>query len=282
MWGAERRIPVERAQIGGMTIEYEVGGAGEPVLFIHGALMADTFKPLLTQSVLTSRYQLIIMHRRGYAGSTHADRPVSIAEQAMDCHGLLQHLGVQSAHIVGHSSGAVIALQLALDAPRAVHTLSLLEPALHVGSNPQMMEVMRGIMQMCEEGNKAKAVETFVQGVAGPEFRRILDAVLPGCYEQAVNDADTFFRVELPSQMQWRFTQEEAARITQPVLAVLGAESHNFAPNVVKVHEQILAWLPQAEPFVLDGANHALQIMNAKGMAEGLARFFAIHPLGGK
>jgi len=40
-----------------------------------------------------------------------------------------------------------------------------------------------------------------------------------------------------------------------------------------------LAWLPQAEPFILPGATHALQMQNPRGMAEALAGFFARHPL---
>jgi len=38
------------------------------------------------------------------------------------------HLGVGRAHVVGHSTGANIALQLALDRPEVVQTLALLEP----------------------------------------------------------------------------------------------------------------------------------------------------------
>jgi hypothetical protein len=37
--------------------------------------------------------------------------------------------------------------------------------------------------------------------------------------------------------------------------------------------------MPQTEPFVLEGSTHALQMMNPVGMAEGLARFFARHPI---
>ena len=74
--------------------------------------------------MLTEGHQLILYHRRGYAGSTHSNSPLSIAQQAADCRDLMQHLGVKRAHIVGHSYGGAIALQLALDGADAVRGLT--------------------------------------------------------------------------------------------------------------------------------------------------------------
>ena len=244
------------------------------------AHIADAFAPLLVEPVLTERYQLILYHRRGFAGSTHPDGPLSIAQQAADCRAFMRHLGVPCAHIVGHSYGGAIALQLALDAPEAVHSLALFEPALlTVPSAQQFMEAMGPVLQMYEAGNKTGAVDGFLQAVVGPEYRSVLDRVLPGAFAQAVADADTFFRIELPALQQWSFTQAEAGRITQPVLAVLGADSHTLWPGWVEVHQLVQAWLPQAEAFVLEGTTHGLQIIDPKGMAEGLAGFFTRHPL---
>ena len=271
---------MEVAQIDGRVLEYEIQGAGEPVVLVHGAHVADAFAPLLAEPVLTERYQLILYHRRGFAGSTHPDGPLSIVQQARDCRALMQHLGVQRAHVVGHSYGGVIALQLALDAPEVVHSLALLEPALlTVPSTPQFMEAMGPVLQMYEAGNKEGAVDSFLQAVVSPEYRSVLDHVLPGAFAQAVTDADTFFRIELPALEEWSFTQADAGRITQPVLAVLGGDSHTLWPGWAEVHELVLAWLPQAEAFVLNGATHGLQMIDPKGMAVGLADFFAHHPL---
>jgi pimeloyl-ACP methyl ester carboxylesterase len=271
---------MDRVRIDGRELEYEVRGAGEPVVLVHGAHIADAFMPLLAEPALTGRYQLLLYHRRGFAGSTHPEGPLSIAQQAADCRALMQRLGVQRAHGVGHSYGGVIALQLALDAPEAVHSLALLEPALFmVPSAAQFMDAMGPVLQMYEAGNKAGAVDHFLQTVVGPEYRSVLDRVLPGAFAQAVADADTFFRIELPALEQWSFTQAEARRITQPVLAVLGADSHTLWLGWVEGHHLVQAWLPQAEAFVLKGATHGLQLIDPQGMAEGLAGFFARHPL---
>ena len=271
---------MNRAQIDGKVLEYEVRGAGEPVVLVHGAVLADAFAPLLAEPALTERYRLISYHRHGFAGSTHAEVPLSIAQQAADCHALMHQLGVPRAHVVGHSYGGAIALQLALDAPDAVHSLALLEPALFmVPSAQQFGDAMGPVVQMYEAGDKTGAVDRFLQIVVGPEYRSVLDRVVPGAFEQAVADADTFWRFEDPALDEWSFTQAEAGRITQPVLAVIGADSHTLWPGWAEIHDLVQDWLPQSEAFVLEGATHGLQMMNPQGMAEGLAGFFARHPL---
>jgi pimeloyl-ACP methyl ester carboxylesterase len=269
---------MERISINGTELEYEARGSGEAVLLIHGSIIADAFDPLIAEKSLSDQYRLINYHRRGYAGSSRPTGPVSLIQQAADARTLLQQLGVERAHIVGHSYGGSIALQLALDTPEAVHSLSLLEPGLMTDeSAEQMFQVMAPVLQAYQAGDKVAAIDGFVERVAGPESRRRFDRVLPaGWFEQAAADADTFFQIELPAMQQWHFTEEEARRITQPVLDVLGADS---GPHFAETQELLRAWLPQREPFVLTNATHGLQIMNPSGMAEALASFFARHPM---
>src|SRR5215471_9353060 len=95
---------MEKAAVNGVELEYEVTGAGEPVLCISPVL-ADGFEPLASEPALADRYQLIRYHKRGWAGSTHTEGPVSVEDHAADAAALLDHLGVRHAHVVGHSSG---------------------------------------------------------------------------------------------------------------------------------------------------------------------------------
>ena len=120
---------MEIATVNGVELEYEVAGTGEPVLLISPVL-ADGFLPLIAEPELADRYQLIRYHKRGWVGSTHTAGPVSVVDHATDAAALLDHLGVQRAHVAGHSSGAAVAAQLALDHPEIVHTLILLELSL--------------------------------------------------------------------------------------------------------------------------------------------------------
>jgi pimeloyl-ACP methyl ester carboxylesterase len=272
---------VKRAAIDGIELEYEITGADEPVVLIHaGVLGAGWFTPLLGERVLSDRYRLLSYNRAGYGGSSRPRGPVTIAQHAAHCRELMRHVGMDQAHIVGHSSSAMIALQLALDSPETVRTLALFEsarPAVPTETQREFSEtVVEPALQSFGRGDKAGAVDTWMRGVCGPRYRDVLDEALPGGFDQAVDAADAFFGQELPAVQQWSFTQEDAKRITQPVLAVLGA---NSARTFAERRELLLAWLPDVEPFDLPDATHLLQVENPHGMAEGLAHFFARHPV---
>ena len=277
----QRRL--DRAALKGVELEYEVLGIGEPVVLIHPGHFADWFVPLVDEPVLAEHYRLIRYHRAGCRGSSRIVGPVSMAEQAEQCRSLMRQIGIERAHIVGHSSSGNIAIQLALDAPDAVHSIALLEPALMSVPSAQTSRAFVGTaIELHRSGNKAAAVDTFLKGVCGPDYRPVLDRALPDSFDQAVADADTFFNQEIPALQQWSFTREDARRIVQPVLAVIGAMSKEQSPIWSERQELLLSWLPNADPFVLPGASHLLQVQNSRAMAEGLAAFFVRHPLSGR
>jgi pimeloyl-ACP methyl ester carboxylesterase len=269
---------MEHAVVNGVTLAFEEAGAGEPVICIHGAFIADAFRPLLAEPSLTGRYRLIAYHRRGYAGSSRTHGPISIEQQAADCQALLSHLGVARAHVVGHSLGGCVATQLALDAPEAVHSLALLEPALAVGaSGPSYREAQIRSVQRYREVGAAVVVDEALQARWRGYSREALDRVLPGAFAQAVADARTTFEGDM-GWLEWRFGEAEARRIAQPVLSVVGSESEALWPRFGETHRLLLSWLPRAEAYVLQGATHFLQVEQPLGMARGLAAFFARHP----
>jgi pimeloyl-ACP methyl ester carboxylesterase len=265
---------MEQANLDRIRLEFQVRGAGEPVVFIHGAFIADAFLPLFPEPSLAS-YQLITYRRRGYGSSSLATGVVSIAEQARDCAALMQHLGLERAHIVGHSLGGSIALQLALDASDAVHSLALLEPALAVGpSGEAYRQSLAAAMQRYREAGASVIVHEMLEA-RWPGYRSGLEQVLPGAFDQAVADAGAAFEAELPGLIAWSFGEAESRRIAQQVLSVLGGQSEALSPRFAAAHQALLAWLPNVEGYVLPGAAHFLQVQSPHNMAEALAAFFA-------
>jgi pimeloyl-ACP methyl ester carboxylesterase len=238
------------ATINGVKLEYIVQGRGEPVVLIHGGIYADSYFPLMAQPLLTNHYRMINYHRRGFAGSTHQDSAVSIRQQVADCNELMETLNIDRANIVGHSYGGAIALQLAIDAPNKIHTLSLLEPGLvgHVQGASELIPKLESLVNMYEKGNMVEAIDSFCQLIGGSQYRRVIDNALPpGAFDLAVADGDTFFKVEQPSLKSWGFTPEDARSINQPVLSVLGTNSERVFQQI---HELILSWIPRTETLI--------------------------------
>jgi pimeloyl-ACP methyl ester carboxylesterase len=59
----------------------------------------------------------------------------------------------------------------------------------------------------------------------------------------------------------------------------MGAKSSEVSPIWQRRQDLLTAWLPNAEPFVLDGATHLLHVQNPRDMARRLAAFFVAHPV---
>src|SRR5215467_5936730 len=121
---------MQRVNLDCVDLEYNMQGSGEPVLLIHGSIVADAFFPLRAEPHLTRNYRVISYHSRGFAGSAHARSPFTMEQQAADGRALLCHLGFPCVHVAGHSYGVAIAMQWALDAPEEIRSLALLEPSL--------------------------------------------------------------------------------------------------------------------------------------------------------
>ena len=272
---------MERVEVNGAELEFEIDGSGEPVLLID-MLIPDCFVPLLTEPSLTDRYQLIHFHKRGWVGSTHTPPPVGVGDHAADAAALLDELGVERAHIVGHSTGASIAAQLALDYPDKVHTLVLLEPTLvSLPLGQAFLQSAGPVFDAYERGDHAAAFAMFASAASGLEWaecQALLEERIPGVVAQSVKDADTFFGVELPSLLVWAFGPEQAAAINQPVLSVLGGETQ---PVWVEIADFLRSSLPHIEECTIEGVGHLLQIQRPEPVARAMAGFMQRNPVEG-
>jgi pimeloyl-ACP methyl ester carboxylesterase len=272
---------MQMAHVDDVALAYERTGAGEPVLFMSPVL-ADGFLPLLRHPALADHYELVHYHRRGWAESTHSPGPIGIRTHVSDAVALMDHLEIERAHVVGHSSGAAVAAQLALDAPAKVHTVSLLE--LSLLSLPHGQNFLRGagpVFELYESGAHEQAFAAFMAAVSGMEWERcraVLEQRAPGMVAQSIEDADTFFGIELPSLVEWSLDAKQAAGIVQPVLSVLGTET---LPLWVEVAAFLRANAPSLREARIDGVGHLLHIQRPDPVASTLAGFLRTHPIAG-
>lgn len=267
------------ANLADVALEYEITGSGEPVLFISPVL-ADGFRPLLEHPSLAGSYQLVHYHRRGWVGSSHTPGPVSIEQHTADADALLDHLGISTAHVAGHSSGAAVAAQLAIEHPGKVHSLTLLE--LSLMSLPEGQKFLGGagpIFEMYEASDHEQALSAFMSAVSGLDWntcRELLETRAPGVVDQSIKDADTFFGVELPSLAAWTLETAQATAIVQPTLSVLGSETH---PLWVEVAAFLRTNLPNIEQAEIEGVGHLLHLQRPDPVAAAISEFLHTHPM---
>jgi pimeloyl-ACP methyl ester carboxylesterase len=257
-----------------IELTYEIRGNGPSVVLVHASGFVSWYGPLierLTQfSTLSYRRQLHGPERGPYRGLT-------VAEDAAICARLLDHLGWGRAHVVGHSYGALVALQLAMDTPERVGSVALLEPAARgVASSAAVLAALEPIIAAYRSGDSVGAVDGFLRHVCGDAYRPVLARVIPNAFGEALANADLFFQAEMPAVQQWSFGAADAARVTQPVLNVLGTES---AQRFVEASALVQSWFPQAERLSVPAAGHLLMVQNPTAVAEGLIDFFARHPI---
>ena len=189
----------------------------------------------------------------------------------------MQRLGLPRAHIVGHSSGGLIALQFALDYPAATRSLVLLEPALSIPgvASPGIAQAVR----IYRSGDRAGAIDAFMRAVAGSDWREHVEREIPLGFSQALADAPAFFEQELPAVRAWQFGEAEARRVRVPALAVTGGNSGTVSANWPTRQAFLLKHLPDVEAYVLDGSSHMLALEDPHTLAARLMQFFASHPI---
>lgn len=286
----------QQVKVSDATLRYAVVGKGEPVLCIHGTNIADSvITPLRFYPPLLEDYQLISYYRAGYNGSTLEKKSLSIAEGAEHARQLLDHLGIDKAHIMAFSFGGVIGFQFLLSHPERAASAILLEPYLpreEADGVKANTEAFMRAMQMYEAGDKLGAAQRYMEDVCGPSFLSAVEMTGPlDVWRRVAECVDTVFGVDFPAISTWDFKMSDALagtgdwdrrKPTMPVLAMMGLDSESAMPGFRETQRFLMNWLPQAERCGIANATHGMQSMNPVAVAEGAHAFLRRHPIGSR
>jgi pimeloyl-ACP methyl ester carboxylesterase len=113
-----------KARVNGIDLQYIEAGSGDPLLLIMG-FGGDHLAWAFQTPVFAQRYRVIAFDNRGAGQSDAPDIPYTTRMMADDAAGLLDHLRIERAHVLGVSMGGMIAQELALNHPRRVRSLQL-------------------------------------------------------------------------------------------------------------------------------------------------------------
>jgi len=115
---------VPKAKVNGINLYYEVHGQGEPLVMIMG-FAGSSGGWIFQRRQFQKYFQVITFDNRGVGRSDKPPGPYSIRMMAEDTVGLMDHLGIQKAHLLGVSMGGYIAQELTINHPERVKKLVL-------------------------------------------------------------------------------------------------------------------------------------------------------------
>src|SRR5918996_967494 len=127
---------------GGLHTYYEVAGEGEPLLLHGGFCPAETFDGLTPR--LSEEYRVYLPERRGHGRTPDVEGPITFENMAQDTLAFMDALDISSAHLVGWSDGALVALHVALQRPDLASKLVLIGMAVNHDGIPAEAREMLG------------------------------------------------------------------------------------------------------------------------------------------
>lgn len=114
------------ADVNGLTMYYEVYGQGQPLVLLHGSYMSIPLNWSHIIPLLAKDRRVIATEMQGHGRTRDTAREFSYENMADDVSGLLKHLHIDKADILGYSMGGGVAFQVAMRHPEQVRRLVVL------------------------------------------------------------------------------------------------------------------------------------------------------------
>ncbi len=248
----------------GVRMHFLVRGAGPPILLVHGFAVSagiNWVAPGILDS-LAARYTVIAPDLRGHGNSDKPREPAAYGHRFVeDLVRLLDHLGVERAHVVGYSMGGAITLRLLASAPDRVASAVIggagWRPA-ESGPPPLLLEWLtrldaadRGEMTVSE------ALAGPVRAEWGPALRAALDRNDPGALGAVIRGGAGL-----------AVSEAELRANRGPVLAILGAQDELVRADV----ERLAGVWPDLEVVRIPGAGH-FSVLGDPRFPQAILRF---------
>lgn len=243
-------------------------GAGEPALFLHGySLCTAHWAPLIAR---LPSLQCIAIDMPGHGGSggvdySGVDLRSWFKEMLTSC---LDELGLESAHIIAHSQGAMIGMWLALDAPERVRSLVAIgTPAVAFGAHLGQLRMLAlpGIGPLLTSMPARVSESMFGRMMAANMGRHAVDTApelvraarlaqrRAGFGKTVSTYLREMFKGVASEPPRYVLSDDELKRIQQPVLIVWGKDDDHYQP--IAEAENKAALIPNAHFEVVPGGH---------------------------
>lgn len=255
-WSPLARVDIGEVQLAARVLE----GGGEVLLFIHGSFDDHhTWLPL-TQALAGTGHTMVVYDRRGHSASTDVAGQGTIRQDADDAGRLIELLGLDRVHVVGHSYGAGLAVLLAAQHPELVSSLYLHEPpafALLTGS-PELDELAGQARAVAQKSAALLAAGRVEEGTA-----YFTEEMAFGASSWTELFDDQARAIMVANSDTWLDQSRDPERLAVDV-AVLNAfdgpvtfsMGSRTLPTFAAVTAEMLRLVPGASAATIEGAGH--------------------------
>jgi 3-oxoadipate enol-lactonase len=257
------RFEAGRFTSGGEDIYHEVAGEGEDVVVLGHGLGGNHAVWFQQVPVFAERYRVVTWDQRGFGMSSNRAGASGPPAAVDDLIALLDHLGIERAHLVGQSMGGWAVVGAALRAPERARSLVLADTIAGIGN-----EAIGAAMRT----PSGRIVEPGVVG-AHRAVRPAFDRTLAFLYQQLGG-----FRTELDEAdmigklFSTHHPADEVAKLAMPVLCVVGAEDDLMPPAAIR---EVAAVLQDARVVEIAGAGHSPYFEQADAWNAAVLDFLA-------
>lgn len=263
----------ERFTSGGVRIAYDIAGRGPLVVFLHGVGGNRSNWRGELDGPLATRYCCVAWDARGYGDSDDPDQTLVFDAFSSDLIALLDHLGAETAHLVGLSMGGFIAQDFYLRHPQRVATLTLASSSagaalLTAAEQDEFLSIrLRPLERGCTMRDMAPAL---VDVLAGPgasasireRLRESMEALRPKSYAAALRALVT---TDYRSRLE---------RIAVPTLVVVGSEDRVLPEELSKY---LATHIAGARFVRFPGIGHLCNIEAPEAFAAAVGSFLDEH-----
>jgi 3-oxoadipate enol-lactonase len=259
------------AAVNGIDLYFEESGSGPPLLLIAG-ISGNTLGWSTLAPTLAQYFHVIAFDNRGAGRSSAPEGPYTISEMGGDAAALLDHLGIDRAHVVGLSMGGMIAQELALAHSERIDRLVLLSTAAR--SRPAIMGPwlnlwVRKVDGDMEEDELALAMLPWMFTPALLSDHDQLEAVIAEWVQDPFPAPATGLKAQV-SACRTHDSLDRLPQITAPTLVLVGPED---ILTPVSYATELAEAIPGARLHVLERGGHIAEAECPDEVADTLLMF---------
>jgi pimeloyl-ACP methyl ester carboxylesterase len=264
----DRAPAVQFVDVNGATLAYEDGGAGEPVVLIHGNTLDMTMWDEQVEP-LRQTHRVIRYDARGFGQSSPPDAPYSHHD---DLAGLLDVLGIGRAHVVGLSMGGRIAVDYAVFFPNRVTRLVTIGSTVSGYTfSPVWNAAVADVYETAQRDGLATARQRWLANALfdGP---RDQPAIMERIERMVDHYSGWHWLNNNPERRIDPATLDQLDRITCPTLVIVG---ENDVEDIHAITNRLVRGIPNVRQVVVPGVGHLTNMEAPDQVTSLLVDFFS-------